>query len=350
MRKDSFAHPLWSGQAVCHGVSGEPVACPGSGQDGEFRPGLPWPSPRFGMDDEGLTLDRLTGLVWTRSANPLGFPLPWDEALAAVARWNRRAHLGRNDWRLPNRTELRSLVCHGSRRPALPPGHPFTEIFQGWVWTSTTAVIAPTHAWRVHLEGGRTFYGRKSDEAIIWPVAGQGLVLPRTGQASCFDSAGREIVCAGSDQDGESQSGVPWPEPRFEKAPDEVFDRLTGLVWTRSADTASGPVDFSGALAAAADLRERTGQDWRLPSVTELDSLTDCSRHSPALARGHPFTDVREAYWSSTGSGFDPAWAFCFYLGKGAVGVGHKPRPEFFAWAVRGPVKEWAADQGRGIP
>ncbi|EPR32393.1 protein of unknown function DUF1566 [Alkalidesulfovibrio alkalitolerans DSM 16529] len=326
------------------------MGCFGSGQDGELRPGLPWPSPRFDMGGEGMVIDRLTSLVWTRSANPLGFPLPWDEALAAVARWNRRAHLGRNDWRLPNRAELRSLVCHGSRRPALPPGHPFAEVFQGWVWTSTTAAIAPGHAWRVHLEGGRTFYGRKSDEAIVWPVAGQGLVLPRTGQALCFDSAGREISCLGTGQDGESQCGASWPTPRFAEIPDGVLDRLTGLVWRRSADTSGGPVDFAGALAAAARLHERTGQMWRLPSITELDSLTDCSRHSPALTLGHPFTDVRDAYWSSTGSGFDPSWAFCLYIDKGAVGVGHKSRPEFFAWAVRGPVEEWATGHGRDVP
>ena len=66
---------------------------------------------------------------------------------------NRRKLLGKCDWRLPNRGELRSLISHQSRRPALPEQHPFLNVFQGWYWTSTTAVITPTQPgmsiWRV---------------------------------------------------------------------------------------------------------------------------------------------------------------------------------------------------------
>jgi len=35
---------------------------------------------------------------------------------------NRGTHLGFSDWRLPNRRELRSLLDHQTRRPALPGG------------------------------------------------------------------------------------------------------------------------------------------------------------------------------------------------------------------------------------
>ena len=39
------------------------------------------------------------------------------------------------------------------------------------------------------------------------------------------------------------------------------------------------------------------------------ESLVDCSEHSPALPPSHPFRDVREGYWSSTTSMFEPDWA-----------------------------------------
>jgi hypothetical protein len=57
--------------------------------------------------------------------------------------------------------------------------------------------------------------------------------------------------------------------------------------------------------------------------------------HSPALPEGHPFTHVREGYWSSTTSMFESDWAWALYLTKGAVGVGQKRGAHFSVWAVR---------------
>lgn len=39
--------------------------------------------------------------------------------------------------------------------------------------------------------------------------------LPRTGQTSCYDTAGAVISCAGTGKDGNLQAGVAWPNPRF---------------------------------------------------------------------------------------------------------------------------------------
>jgi hypothetical protein len=327
---------LATGLAACFDAGGAAVPCADSGQDAETAPGLAWPAPRFALEGETVR-DALTGLQWSRSANLPGFSLTWPEALADVARLNRERFAGFADWRLPNRRELRSLVDHGTSRPALPEAHPFSEVFLGWYWTSTTSALAPAYAWRVHFEGGRMFYGAKNDEGLLWPVRGASAVLPRTGQRDCFAAGGQIIACAGSGQDGELQTGLPWPEPRFERLSDGVHDRLTGLVWAPRADLADGAVTWTEALEAAAGLARETGQAWRLPTVNELESLVDASRHSPALPEGHPFASPGEAYWSSTSSGYAPDWAYCLYLHKGAVGVGHKPKPEFLAWAVRAP-------------
>lgn len=73
---------------------------------------------------------------------------------------------------------------------------------------------------------------------------------------------------------------------------------------------------------------------WRLPNINELESLVDCARHSPALSLGHPFTNLSEAYWSSTTSMFEPDWAWALYLDKGAIGVGQKSGRHFRVWPV----------------
>jgi hypothetical protein len=331
---DPFFLPvLPTGQTGCYDAAGHTVPCAGSGQDAAVSPGGVPAGERFVAADPDLARDVLTGLVWPCDAGLAGFPMPWTEALAFCARCARDGFAGRDDWRLPNRRELRSLASYGAARPALPPGHPFRNVFLGWCWSATTAAPAPAYAWYVHLEGGRMFYGRKDQDCLCWPVAGT-LRLPRTGQERCFDAAGNVIACSGTGQDGELRQGAPWPAPRFETREDGVRDRLTGLVWARRADAAPGPVAWEEALALVAAYGDG---GWRLPDINELESLVDASRAFPALPAGHPFAAVGEAYWSSTTSAFEKNWAHALYLHKGAVGVGVKTGREFLVWPVRGP-------------
>lgn len=328
-------HVLHTGLRQCFDSAGNVIPCQGAFQDAAAHNGIPWPEPRFEPLGEHLVHDLLTGLIWERSTNALGFALTWREALEHVADLNAVSHADRSDWRLPNRRELRSLIAPGERKPALPQGHPFRDVFLGWYWSSTTAAIAPAYAWYVHTEGGRMFYGAKTGYCLVWPVCGESPVLPRTGQEFCYDSHGALQDCTGSLQDGALQCGVPWPEPRFElQDKSVVLDRLTNLLWQQSPAAAGQWLTWQQALEAAARVRGATGRPWRLPSINELESLVDASRHSPALPEGAPFSGLGQAFWSATSSGFEPDWSFCLYLHKGAVGVGHKPKAEFQAWLV----------------
>lgn len=326
-----------TGQVRCYDTAGREVPCTGTGQDAEFCNGLPWPQERFELRAE-LVLDSLTGLMWSRDANFAQFPLTWQEALDFVARMNRKAVFGFSDWRLPNRCELRSLLSHQTKKPALPDPHPFVNIFLGWYWTSTSAAINPAYAWYIHMEGARMFCGRKDQYYLLWPVRGEGAgVLPATGQKSCFDSDGLEVACAGTGQNGDLRQGRAWPEPRFFLQDETVSDRLTGLRWLRKADLGGDTVSWFDALDLVRGLNCVRGfgvSRWRRPNINELKSLVDCATFGPALPGGHPLEHVREAYWSSTTSVFEPDWAWALYLHKGAVGVGYKHGSHFSAWAV----------------
>ncbi len=324
---------LSSGQRTCHDTAGREVECAGSGQDGEHRPGVSWPEPRFVVSAGGVE-DRLTGLIWSRDATPLEWPLPWTEALERVVQLDTAGASGDSPWRLPNRRELRSLISFATREPALPERHPFCRVSLGWYWTSTTAAPNPAYAWYVHTEGGRMFYGRKDEDHLVWPVRGVSRVLPATGQRGGFDASGREVP-ARPGEDGGVASGAPWPEPRFVVTGDRVLDRVTALIWRRRADLTVGPLTWQGALDAVAALATATGEVWRLPTINELESLVDASAHHPALPRRHPFAALGDVYWSSTTSGFEPDWAMALYLDKGAVGVGQKKLRCGSVWPVR---------------
>jgi hypothetical protein len=333
--KHEAQHYLQTGQRTCHADDGRELPCEGSGQDASFGVGAPWPEPRFDARGDEV-IDRLTDLIWCRSANLAEFPLAWQEALDFVAAMNCEQRFGQRDWRMPNRRELRSLLSLQTKLPALPERHPFADVFNGWYWSSTTAAISPAHAWYVALDGARMFYGGKDQSFMLWPVRGEGLgVVPRTGQSLCYDTAGNAVSCAGSGQDGEFRYGVAWPDPRFEILQDGVLDRLTGLRWRRSAKLTPQPVVWREALAAVAALNQKgAGVAWRLPTINELESLVDCAAHSPALPSGHPVADMQDIYWSSTTSLFEPDWAWALYLNKGATGVGQKRFAEFSVWAV----------------
>ncbi len=331
-----------TGQITCYDAIGRPIPCEGSGQDGQWRAGVAWPHLRFGRKDD-VVLDRLTGLIWTLNASPSEFPLSWEEALAFVRGMNARREFGYDDWRLPNRNDLFSLVSHVHINPCLGPDVPFEEVFTGYYWTSTTCARLPDQAWYVHLGGARLFKGMKHGSYMVWPVrgGGDGLIrLPRTGQYRCYDGGGALCSGDGSGQDGAVGAGVPWPEPRFLREGETVTDRLTGLIWTQNADLGGGPVTWEAALSAAGSLNGKGGgqNGWRLPNIRELASLTDMGTHSPALPQGHPFSNVADAYWSATTSIYDPSYAWTLYLTDGPIGVGHKPQPLFHVWAVRGGV------------
>lgn len=299
----------WSGQGACFDSSGRATPCEGSGQDGELRPGVVWPAPRFTEAGQGIVRDGLTGLEWPVDASAAKWPMSWDEAAAWVAGANNRGFLGHDGWRLPSRRELLYLVCPVRARPALPDSHPFLNIFQHWHWTSTPSAASGASggsAWRVHLEGGRMFPGPQNAAHMVLPVRGVSAILPETPQLA-------------------ADRGIPWPDPRFEASDGQMLDRLTGLVWLPRALPDRGAASWQEALEPT----RKFGASWRLPSIYELESLVDASRAWPALSNGHPFPADLDGVWSATSSGYDTAWAWVLYFGKGAVGVGHKPGRHF---------------------
>jgi hypothetical protein len=331
---------LHTDQTDCYDEQGRNMPCEDSGQDGAAQKRI-WAAPRF-LDQGDTVLDRLTGLIWTKDVSPTGFPLTWQEALSHIRVMNEgTSQEGLPDWRLPNRKELFSLISHRNINPALPAGHPFTNVFSGYYWTSTTCVRLPREAWYVHLGGGRVFKGMKHGSYMVWPVKGPKggpLILPQSGQRDCFSETGEVINCSGTGQDGEFQAGGSWPNPRFREQEHTVLDRITNRMWAKDASHTSGSVNWESGIDLVEEMNTQAAfgyTDWRLPNIRELESIVDIGCHTPALSSRHPFIGVREGYWSSTTSMYDPRYAWVIYMVDGAVGVGFKSLSDFSVWPVR---------------
>jgi quinol monooxygenase YgiN len=336
-----------TGQKRCWDTAGTFIQCAGTGQDGDAQAGAAWPSPRFVDNGNGTVTDKLTDLIWLKDADFFG-EVTWEQAL------QKAQHLaggsgGLNDgskagdWRLPNIREIQTVIDYGTGHPILPAGHPFKNAKMSIYWTSTTLTAAPTLAWMTTLGIGPTVFDLKINDNRMWPVRGTGRVA-QTGQKVGWDAHGQPVAdLEGTGQDGETQAGVPAPNPRFVDNQDgTVTDRLTGLVWLKNAD-AFGLRTWDQALAACNSLSMfdhglgdgSAPGDWRLPNIKEIESLVDYGNVGPSIPAGHPFANVRpSSYWTSTSVANAPTQAMFIILGVGPVIFENKEHP-FFVWPVR---------------
>jgi hypothetical protein len=132
-------------------------------------------SDRFQLVMGGAAvLDRETGLVWQRDSAPSSeFPATWLNALNNCTLSVLGNALG---WRLPSHEELGSLVDFSRTGPALPAGHPFTNVRFGpsdYYWTATTYQPDPNDAHLMWFGSGTAVAPSQKFQAHwVWCVRG----------------------------------------------------------------------------------------------------------------------------------------------------------------------------------
>ena len=125
---------------------------------------------RFTLVMNGMAVkDNQTGLIWEREP---------DREHDVWSRSNERCATkdvgGQKGWRGPSVDELKTLIDPGQRDPALPPGHPFTNIKSAIYWTSTPDPKDDIVAWQVSFFSGEPVTDQKSGTRRMWCV----LTLP----------------------------------------------------------------------------------------------------------------------------------------------------------------------------
>jgi hypothetical protein len=334
----------------------------GSNDDGALQKGAVWPSPRFTAMSSGtgtVVKDNLTDIEWAgdggtptvvSTSTCTGGTLNWQGALDYVSCLNTNNYLGHNDWRLPNRKELRSLANYGEADITdwlNTQGFSNVQTMVGY-WSSSTWVSNPAdYAWSVYMySGGVGTEYKHSQDNYVWPVragvAPAPAEVPKSGQVTSYSA----------NDDGALQSGAVWPSPRFtvssSGAGTIVADKLTHLEWAGDGGTPTvvstltctgGTFTWQEALDYISCLNTNNylGQsDWRLPNITELESLVNVEKADLSVwLNTQGFSNVQaDYYWSSSTWAATTTYAWYVSMASGDAMVYDKAT-NFPVWPVR---------------
>jgi Protein of unknown function (DUF1566) len=199
--------------------------------------GLPNP-PDYSLNTgAGTVTDRVTGLEWEGTVEPTTV---YTQNQAVTHCVDKGA-----GWRLPSRIELVTLVDYTIAKP----GPTINPMFTNSPVTNTPA-------------------------AKYWTTS-RGVSDTSAGWAVGFDDASTHQISGGIACKARCVRGPTFcPQTRYEVEGDVVTDTATGLRWQRTFATTQQP--WANAMAICPS-------GWRLPSLTELQSIVDETAETPAI-------------------------------------------------------------------
>lgn len=179
---------LETGQTVCYGYGkNKKEYCTHSheGQDGYFRKGASRSYKRIEINaTSGIVMDNVTGLIWQDEKYTLdeSFAYNNDFEYGKVLNWenariycNALTFAGYDDWRLPNMSELESIIDYGRHRNTAKDSYGAINTIFKYVgqagesryWQSVENPSYPSIAWSVHFKHGNGSWSGKSDTFYV---------------------------------------------------------------------------------------------------------------------------------------------------------------------------------------
>jgi hypothetical protein len=231
----------------------------------------------------GVVLDQVTHLMWQRTVAPV--TQTWSGAKQYCACLQLGGH---DDWRLPSRIELVSIVDFTRHTPSID-SIAFPDTPLEWFWTSTALAENPEEAWYIYFDNGFSkFILAEEHQYRVRCVRSPPLAPPLAP-----------------------------PPMRYEVAAETVRDTKTGLTWQRKVDPTRRNWAAAKAYCAQLALAGGAAGSWRLPSMRELQSLVDERRFEPAIdPDAFPDTPPVEFWTGNVVSGApDSAWRVTFANG-----------------------------------
>lgn len=290
--------PLKTNQKTCYTAAGATVDCAGTGQDGQYQAG----AVRSLTDNgDGTISDNSTGLMWekctqglsgtnceTGTATAMNFNLATSTCAAATTG-------GYTDWRVPNINELGTIADFSVSNPTIDATY-FPATVADDYFSSTIgiyyrrAALLDFYTGIVNVEPVTNTNYTRCARIQASPASSAPSQPLKTGAVSCYDSSAREVPCAGTGQDGETQAGA--DRSYTSNGDGTVTDNTTGLMWQKCPinysgtfcdDLAVGAVsngeyNYNNATSSCENSTIGGHSDWRLPNVNEFKTLFDYSK------------------------------------------------------------------------
>jgi hypothetical protein len=247
-------------------------------------PGLP-NAQSLEAEPSGVVLDRVTGLMWQQRVDER--QLTFADAAQHCAELSLAGH---EDWRLPSRLELVSILDTLRTQPAIDVAA-FPNTPSDWFWSSTLAGGDPQSAWYVYF-----YFG-----------------YPKTDLISNQFS----VRCVRSPEPSRAPITT-----HYDIGAESVIDLGTLLTWQRAVPNLVLSFDAAATYCAGLTLAGKTG--WRVPSLPELLTLVDDRAEAAPLIDRVAFPETpSDAFWTASYFGGTPglSWQVYFDRGNGLYGL-----------------------------
>jgi hypothetical protein len=178
---------------------------------------------------------------------------------------------GYTDWRLPLPIESYSIINNNNNNPAIDRDF-FTSSGAQYWWTSTVQYNDANKIWVTNAGGGIGNHLKSETVSAGGTKKFHVRAVRNTNLPSTLNA-------------------------RFTKQATTIIDNLTGLMWYQSPSTSN--VNWETAIKNCEDFSNEGFDDWRLPNIKELQSLTDYTKSNPSCDL--LFSEIIvDKYWSST--------------------------------------------------
>jgi hypothetical protein len=291
-----------TGQVECYDTH-KSIPCPKPGepfygQDGNYFINTP-EHKLITKDGVEILSDLITGLNWQRI--PDNALRSWDEAIDYTAQLELA---GFDDWRLPEKHELVSILSYGNAPaslilPAEKTAPDNAKVDKDSAWTLTTRMFPSLNAKAITLDDNQGTISDKYEKKYVYAVRGPVLVY------------GQYI----NNGDG------------------TITDQTTGLSWQT---IEVRPRKWEQALAYCEQLELGGFTDWRLPTIKEFSSLVNEKQVNPAINTTFFPTTRSAPYWTGTTFAKHPGFAWYINFENGLEHNGGYKGRQYHVRAVRG--------------